>query len=304
MKERILEYMKKEGPVVPMDIASHFKLDSIFASAHLSDLSSKKLIKVSKLKVGSSPLYYLPEDVAKLEQFIDKLPEKDRETFLLLKEKKVLRDSKLPPLQRVSLRGLKDFATPLEVNFGDRKEIFWKFYTISNEESHKFIEVIMGVPKEEKKAPEPKEVPETVKEPIKETVKEPVKEKPVTPKGPIPNIAAAPIQKEIQQEIVDPLNTKILKFFEEKNITVISSELIKKNSELDYVISVPTNLAHLTYFCKVKDKKRINDADLAGAFVGGEIKGLPIILLTNGTMVKATEEKSKTDFKKVAVVPF
>jgi len=328
MKERILEFMKKEGPIVPIDIATHFKMDSIFASAHLSDLSSKKLIKISKLKVGSSPLYYLPEDAEKLEGFVNKLPPKDQASFQLLKEKRVLRDTKLPPLQRVSLRSLKDFATPLEVNFGDHKEIFWKFYSISNEDSHKFIEEIMSAgkskpePKTEPKVeakPEPKAIPkpEPKTEPKVEVKSEPKAEPEPKPETKAPKVEAKPkltqipaapkpVQKEIslQEEIQDPLHEKIKAFFDEKNITIISTELIKKNSEIDYVITLPSNLAYHTFFCKVKDKKRISGADLAGAFVGGELKGLPIILLTNGTMTKGTEEKARTDFKKVAVVPF
>ncbi len=76
----------------------------------LSELSSKKSLKISALKVGGSPLYYVPGHEEKLLQFIQNLNEKDRRTLELLKDSQVLRDAEQDPLTRVSLRQIKDFA--------------------------------------------------------------------------------------------------------------------------------------------------------------------------------------------------
>jgi hypothetical protein len=79
----------------------------------------------------------------------------------LLKNSKIIRDIEQDALTRVSLRSIRDFAVPLEVTLGDQKEIFWKWYMISDEEATELIRNYLKVmekkclPKEVKqRAPE------------------------------------------------------------------------------------------------------------------------------------------------------
>ena len=107
-EEQILGLMRMRGPILPADAAKVINTNIIFASAHLSELASRHKVKISSLKVGGSPLYYLPEHSAGLQNFAKNLDEKELRAFELLRERKAMKDSTLPPLMRVALRNIKD----------------------------------------------------------------------------------------------------------------------------------------------------------------------------------------------------
>jgi len=130
LKERIISFIRLRGPSLPVHISKETGLSILFASAFLSDLYSEKLIGISNLKVGSSPLYFIPGQEPQLENFSKYLKSKEKEAFLLLKEKKFLKDSELQPAVRVALREIKDFAIPFKKN----EEIYWRFFVISEED--------------------------------------------------------------------------------------------------------------------------------------------------------------------------
>ncbi|MFC1800778.1 hypothetical protein ACFLYT_01845 [Nanoarchaeota archaeon] len=159
MKEKILAFVKSKGPLVPRTIGKEFKLDSMFAGAYLSELVGEKRVFVSNTKIGGSPAYYVQEQKEKLQDLYSYLNDKDKKTYDLLKQKKVLRDKEQTPLVRASLRTIKDFAVPLQVNVQPAPELFWKWYMITKEEAEPIIkESLSGV----NESPEQKvEVPET-----------------------------------------------------------------------------------------------------------------------------------------------
>ncbi|MCX8147130.1 MAG: hypothetical protein N3D84_01535, partial [Candidatus Woesearchaeota archaeon] len=84
-------------------------------------------------------LYYAPGQEYRLQQFANYLNEKDRATMEILRDRKVLMDSELDPLTRVSLRQIKDFAKPIEVAVNNQKMLFWRWYLLSNEEASGII---------------------------------------------------------------------------------------------------------------------------------------------------------------------
>ena len=166
--ETILSFVQNQGPVVPTQVAKELKTDSILASAHLAELVSRKKIKISKLRVGSSPLYFLPGQESKLVEFADNLKEREKEAFLLLQEKKLLRDQKLPPAIRVALRAIEDYAVSVQVKHGGTTELFWRWYLLGQSEAEKLIrEAIVG---QKRKQKEPLQQKEQIKqlEPVKE----------------------------------------------------------------------------------------------------------------------------------------
>ena len=75
-KEKILSFIKGKGPVLPVEVAKHIDSNILMASAHLAELSSNGKLKISNVKVGGSPLYYLPGQEAQLQKFADSLEEK------------------------------------------------------------------------------------------------------------------------------------------------------------------------------------------------------------------------------------
>ena len=300
-RESIIQTIRIKGPVIPAQIAKVIGTDIMIASATLSELVSNKVLKISNIKFGSTPLYYLPGQESKLQDFAKNLHEKDKKAYDLLMQKKILRDKIADPIVRVALRSIKDFAVPLQVKINDNVEIFWKWYLITNEEAARII-------KETIKFDEPKE---EIK-PVHETIAEKEQEKPREEKKEIKREEPKEIlhEKEVKKEekktfidktAEDVFLNEIKRFLEKNNIKLIEEKIVKKNSDLDLVIEVPSAVGSLTYYCKAKSKKRISDSDLSSAFVQGQLKKLPVLFLTKGELTKKAKEMLSKEFKNIKI---
>ena len=60
IKEKILLVIKRGGPSLPVHVARETNLSMLFAAAFLSELHSENKIKISRMKVGGSPVYFIP----------------------------------------------------------------------------------------------------------------------------------------------------------------------------------------------------------------------------------------------------
>jgi hypothetical protein len=87
IKKEIISFINENGPCLPINISKRVNLSLLFTSAFLSELLSEKAIKMTNLRIGSSPLDYLEGQESKLENFSDYLKGKEKEAFLRLKEK-------------------------------------------------------------------------------------------------------------------------------------------------------------------------------------------------------------------------
>jgi len=269
-RESIMQTIRMNGPVIPAQIAKVIGTDIMIASATLSELVSNNILKISNIKFGSTPLYYLPGQESRLQDFAKNLHEKDKKAYDLLMQKKILRDKTAEPIVRVALRSIKDFAVPLQVKINDNVEIFWKWYLITNEEATKIIKEII-------KFDEPKEI-----------------------------LHEKEVKKEEKKTFIDKTSedvflNEIKKYLEKNNIKLIEEKIVKKNSDLDLVIEVPSAVGSLTYYCKAKSKKRISDSDLSSAFVQGQLKKLPVLFLTKGDLTKKAKEMLSKEFKNIKI---
>jgi hypothetical protein len=129
-KEMIIEFLQTNGPSLPIQISKHVKMDSLFASAFLSELLRENKVKLSHMKVGTSPVYILPGTEEGMEKYIEYLKGKEREALALLKEKRFLEDVTQHPAHRVALREVKDFAIPFKLN----DKVIWRYFTIPAQE--------------------------------------------------------------------------------------------------------------------------------------------------------------------------
>lgn len=136
VKKNILTFLNQNGPSLPIPIAKHVLLQPMFASAILSELLNEKRVKTSSMKIGSSPLYLIPGQEARLESFTDNLTGAEKEAYIKLKDNKFLEDQAQEPRTRVALRGLKDFAIPTQIN----NKLYWKYFTISSEKIKQALE--------------------------------------------------------------------------------------------------------------------------------------------------------------------
>jgi hypothetical protein len=165
-QDKILQFLSVNGPSLPSKVAKLIGTEILIASAHLADLSAQGKLKISNLKVGGSPLYYLSGQEEQLEKFAaGNLNPQDLQVLNMLKEKQVLREKELELLPKVALREMKDFALPLQVTFRDSIELFWKWHLLSEEETNRLIrEKLVGVEKEAAEKIAEEKVRETVKD--------------------------------------------------------------------------------------------------------------------------------------------
>ncbi len=319
--------MVEQKPVQPIFVAKELSTNSMLSSAMLSEMSEKGLLKVSHLKVGSSPLYYHPDHPEHLLDYVQHLNEKDRRTVSVLKEKGVMRDTALDPLTRVSLRNIKDFAKPLDVAIDGVKELFWKFYLLTDEQAADAIRQLLQkkAPAPEQPAEEPKAAEQKQATPRKPRARKPkvavepqAQLQPVAPQAPA--IAAPAESRAIQEQSApaeespkpeeqkpiapaeaasqalmsdDPFLQKLMAFFASNSITVLEQVALKKKNEYDFVLSLASPVGQLHYYCKAKNKAKVGEADLSHAYVQGQLKKLPILFLSPGKLTKPAMDLMK-----------
>ncbi len=320
--DRVLQLVQQSGPVVPSQISKEIGTDILIASAMLADLASQNKVKISSVKVGGSPLYYTDGQEDKLQRYVDKLPDMEQRAFRLLQENKILRDALVEPPIRYALRQIKDFAKPLEVTANGVKEVFWKWYLLPTSEAEPFIrrELSRPVPVREEARkpelrPEPKvqqEVPVQRPEPKQEIVrpvselipkverKEPELKQVVAPEVKIAKVIKKSVKKADNQ---DSFLLKVDDFFKKNNIEIVEQNSRKK-AEAEFVIKVPSAVGFLQYYCKVKNKKSCNEADLSEAYVQGQLRKLPTLFISSGELTKQAQALLNNDqinisFKKV-----
>ena len=299
-REKVIQTIRIRGPVIPAQIAKVIGTDIMIASATLSELVSKNALKISHVKFGSTPLYYLPGQEPRLQDFAKNLHEKEKRAYDLLMQKKIMMDRLLDPVVRVALRNIKDFAVPLQVKINDNIEIFWKWYLITNEEAAKIIKEIV-------KLDEAKEPKKEVK-PIQETITGKEQERPIEEEKEIKKeeLPEKEEKKEEKKKFVEKISedkflSEVKRFFEKSNIELIEEKVVKKNLDLDLIVEVPSAVGNLVYYCKAKSKKRIGDSDLSSAFVQGQLKKLPVLFLTKGELTKKAREMLSKEFKNIKI---
>jgi len=289
--EHILKIIREKGPILPVRVSKEINDNILMTSARLSELLTAKQIKISNLKIGGSPLYYYTGQESKLQNFADNLGDMEKKAYNLLEQNKILKDANQEPAIRVALRQIKDFAVPLQVNYRDKSEIFWKWYLIDNKGAEHIIRDLLVKPRKDEIVSEPEEKIDAEK-----TLDKPKEE----------------IKTEAQQELKKDTTKKIKKtidkatflkntrdFFNKNKISIIETNDTKKNSEIDFIIGVQTTIGGIKYFCKSKNKKKISDADLSTAIVQAQSKNLPLLFLTNGALTKKAQEMLTNEFKNI-----
>ncbi len=255
IKEKILSILRIRGPSLPIHIARGTELTTLFSSAFLSELVSEKKVKMSHMRVGSSPIYLVPGQEYLLENFSQHLKSKEKEAFALLKEKKFLRDSEQTPAIRVALREIKDFAIPLKIH--NREELFWRYFTTP--ESEFKIEI-----------PEKAIAQEQIQKQKKKTEKRKIRKK---VKGSQKN---------------DKFFNKIKDFLSKNKIEILDIKEITKNS---LILKVKEN--EKEYLLVAYNKKRVNEQEIIKAYKKALELNLSYKILGLGEPLKKLEELIK-----------
>lgn len=311
MKSRIVSFMKVRGPSLPIHISKETKTTLLLSSAFLSDLASDKTIKISNMKVGGSPLYYLPGQEPMLEGFEKFLNGKEREALALIKQSKILRDDEQEPAIRVALRALKDFAHSVTVKQDDKTLIFWQHFSLSDEEAQKMITELLEPKareqeKKEEKLVKAEEKVEKIESKVeKETAKEVKLEEPkIEIKAELIPISGKkvedifdtekpekkeekPVRKKIKREKPNPdkfLN-EIKQILHTKNIELINIERYDKK---EVVALVRTGSSECLLFAF--NKKRADESDILKANKRASLAKMPYSIICREDLSKKLRE--------------
>lgn len=322
-REKVFELVQQKGPIIPSDLTSELKENTMIIGAFLSELIASKLIKISNAKVGGSPAYYIETQKSGLEQKLYPfLNEKNKRAFDILKNNDVIQDEPQSPLMKTALRAIPDFAVPFKVTFKGKQELFWKYFLTSDEIVKTKVKQILAeiYPTEKTQEPIKKlepittevKLPEQEKPTKLEEIKTPIQNKPVIKEikkeepinQPIPEKQKTLITEEAteQEKPQDEFLDQVEGYLNSLKMQIKSAKLIKKNKELDLVITVPSAIGTLTYFCKARNKKKSNEGDIAQAFVEGQLIGLPTIYISNGDIPKKLESELNDKYKNLKIL--
>jgi len=287
--EKIIEIIQEKGPRLPMQIAEELKMNSLFISAFLSELANQKRIKISHLKVGGSPLYFLTGQEKQLENYQKYLNKKESDAFLHLKKHKILKDSKQEPSIRVALRSMRDFA----LGFKRDEEIFWRYFLVSEEEVKKILEPKKTINHELEidEDDESFEIGENVKIKIKPKENKIINKEIIKPKKE-ENEFKNPLiitEKKKPKKQKSEFVLKTLKFIKDKEFEIIKEEEYKPK-EYNCIIKINSELGPINFLTLAKDKKTITEGDLRKLLSNAQLIPLPALMLYTKEISKKAQE--------------
>ncbi len=260
LKQKVLNFLGQNGPTVPIRLSSVLGSDSFFAGAILSELIAEGKVRISTAKLGRSPVYYLHGQENRLDVLYFHLPDKEKEAYDFLKERKLVRDTEAIPSIRVAFRMMKDFAVPFMVKTPVGDELHWKWHLASDDEARALQTVA-----------QPIAVQQTLVQQRATTTEALVEQQPFT---------------KLKQAKADEFSTVVHRYLAQANLKVVESAVIRKNMEIHAVVCMPSNLGELELLVIAKNKKKISDADLTLAHQKGLNKKLLTVFLTNGELTK------------------
>lgn len=285
LKEKMISLIKLKGPSLPVHVAKSTGLSILFASAFLSELFYEKRIKISNLKVGSSPLYFISGQEPQLENFSKYLKSKEKEAFLLLQEKKILKDSELQPAIRVALKEIKDFAIPFEKN----EESYWRYFL-----SEELLKIEKTIPENNEKEQEIKEEKIIRKSDIKKKEDSPKIEKKEQTK---PSIKQR--KKRQNKKRDENFFNKIKEFLDKKSIEILDIKDFKNDKAL-LKIKKSGNEELLFIF----NKKKITEKEILAAYKKSLEEKMKYNIFSMGETAKKLKDlisaiKSLSDIDKI-----
>jgi len=128
-KDNLIRFIKEKRYVTPTNIAESFETTTMIGSAALSELSKSGHIKISNLKIGSTPYYYDPNQREALIELGEKhFKTFDKAIFEKLRDVKVLNANSLTIQENLAIERIKDFAVKLDIEFNSNILLFWVWY--------------------------------------------------------------------------------------------------------------------------------------------------------------------------------
>lgn len=285
IKRKILSHIERNGPSLPVAISREVGISSLFSSAFLSELLEDESIKISKMKVGGSPLYFLPQQHPMLENFSRYLPEKEKEALHLLKERKVLKDIEQEPAIRIALRSLKDFASPIVIEQNNAKEVYWRYVMTNENEAKQLISESIA----EILQPARREI--QISQPVVLKHDSHVQVVPgiqkLVPRLDIFNKEPVRTEKPVKAEKIkkEKFSDEVKAFLEKRNMRILEIDKLDKKE-----VTAKIKLGEKEVLLYAVDKKRVDESDLIKAHKKSQLMGISYFILTRGETTKKLKD--------------
>ncbi len=130
--------------------------------------------------------------------------------------------------------------------------------------------------------------PQILRKPIPPSISS---SQPMTPQTSSPAQITLPAEQQLP--VNDEFLISLQTYFQINHIPITHATIIKKNKEYEFIISLPSALGQLLYYCYSVNKKKITEADLSHAFVKSQLRKLPCLFLSPGELTKPAIVYSK-----------
>ena len=250
-KDNLLRYIREKKAVTPTMVAEDFETTTIIASAALSELAKEKLIKITFLKLASSPYYYDPKQSSILIELGEKyLKGYDKEIFLKLKKQEVLNHLSLSIQESLAIERIKDFAKLLEIEYNSKKLKFWVWYLRNLKETkEQIISLLKGGKSSEKKIEQETKTQKTISNVKKIESRELNKSS---------NIDKTNLFK-AKEDFESKVENFIENFFKENYLSI--DDKTKKENKIEYKVKLVANEIVINFDC-VYFKKKPKETEL------------------------------------------
>ena len=275
IKDKIIRLIRERGPSMPIQLGSGIGLSMIFTSAFLSELVGERAIKMTYMRVGSSPVYYIEGQEEGLEKYSQYLKSKEKEAYELLRANRFLNDAEQLPAIRVALQAIKDFAIRSEVHQG-----IWRYFLAKDSEyiSEETPRIENKQEIKEKSEEKQRIEEETIEVPVQEEkTEEIIEEKQIIKQ----EIKGAPSSMEFIDKV---------KYYLEKLKIKVLEETETKKKDISWIGRTENNLGEIEILIIGKDKKSVTDKDFEKIEEEVKAQNKTALFLCTGELAKKTKE--------------
>lgn len=139
-KDNLKRFVREKRYTIPSEVASEFETSTMIASAALSELTKDSGVKVTHLKLSSSPYYYDSNQREALQELAEKhFSSTEKNLYENLKQSQIINEISLTIPQKLSMEKIKDFYEELEISNKGKDMKFFVWYLRDLKETKKQI---------------------------------------------------------------------------------------------------------------------------------------------------------------------
>jgi hypothetical protein len=306
LDESILEFVKRNGPSTPIEVASKVGANSLIVTAILIDAVSQKKIKRSKRSMGSMHFFYYPEQTNVLQKKISNLlTPADKEMLQKLMKENVIGEHELKPQEIPILKNLEDLINGVIIEHGGRPFRCWVAPNIPEEKAKELatnkitsqVEIKteeVTAPKVVEVKPEPK-VAETKAAPTPAKVEQKTLVTEKKTKKAEKKLKAAEkekIKQEVLVELKGGFKDLVSGWLEKQNIDVLDEKVIKEGKEYELSVKIPTPLGKQKYMVKVLNlgKRKTGQSIISSVGTEAATKRIPAVIISSSGFAKTAKK--------------